>query len=461
MEEDSCRICLLKTQPTTRQNLFLEDSSNLSAVGELYEMILNIPIVFSENFTLKYICSTCDLQLKLFNQLKDKALESYLFLSNLSKCPLRNDDSNVRIEEQKLIEPEVHSNENDIDRDFRENEKNISEYIDHENNECNEKPANEPEDGISDDDFIENLLNSVVSKDYQNEDNMVDDNILEAAEAEELPNEEQAYLINQEEEPFDNVSDEGNYEAVYLDDDFISESLESQDENCPIKEENIDEDDNKPTEELIEANENFECMDCHQLFKLKTRLKYHRKKFHPPSFQKVACTQCGKVLFSKETFQAHMNIHNGLPAYQCEICDKGFKQKVHLTYHMLKHKNERNEICYICEKAFFSKEDLKAHMRSHTDERRFKCDICEKAFRLKIHLVDHRYTHFEKQFECPACFQKYISPNTLRTHIKAVHSKEVPFECELCEKKFKRKHHLQAHYKTHSKDFKDIILMEP
>ncbi|XP_055914992.1 zinc finger protein 836-like [Eupeodes corollae] len=488
MEDDCCRICLSKTQILERQDLFLGDN-NLSVLGQLYEEVLNISLG-DEQITIKYICNSCGLQLKLFKQLKNKAFESFLFLTELFS-PSKDDniaenEENIQFETNEMLTDDADASlscDQTKAEYVVENEDNTSllEYRDFQDNEQhNNKPTEENDNTESDtieNDIVENEIteNDDIIANYSDENAVVkNENEMEeeneaVVQIEEAHLEDEKYSIEEfikhEENIALDTSDEEVYEVCYLDDEDLgldnSEKEMSQgeyNEEYMIKEDKLIYEIN-PSKRRKAVRESFQCPHCDETFELKSHLKNHERKVHSFS-TKIQCHICNKGMYSKETYEAHMNVHNGLPAYQCNICEKAFNQKVHYNYHMLNHKNERNNICDVCQKGFISTGDLKTHMRSHTDERRYKCDICDKRFRAHTHMVNHRYSHFEKQFECPVCFQKYMSPNTLKTHFKDVHSSEVPFECEFCEKRFKRKHHLQAHYRTHGKMIGSITILD-
>lgn len=192
----------------------------------------------------------------------------------------------------------------------------------------------------------------------------------------------------------------------------------------------------------------YSCKHCFAVSNSKKDHVIHMKTHKCTKNLKLSCHLCDKKFKNQDIFEGHLKVHEGLPAYTCEHCDKPFNFKNNYQTHILLHTNERPFPCTLCEKSFRSKWDLTIHIRVHNDIRKYECNICGKKFRVSSHMTSHQYTHFSKSFECDICFNKYISPRTLKQHKATVHSDEQPYECSIdgCQKKFKRKHHVDVRY---------------
>ncbi|XP_055374802.1 zinc finger protein 98-like [Condylostylus longicornis] len=424
-----CAMCLLD-RGTDFLDLF-KDTENgriVNKYGKMYEDLLNIKIDNQYNFP-DFICSSCSLQLQLSINLKQKALESFYKIVSL------NDQILNDIKMEKNFIDSSNSNENDSS-DLADNSTNlydntviqmdyIEEVIDKEDN--------------SVDSYCSNSNKNTESNSY------IDDGNPEFLDVQFLKEEYEDELDNRENEELLEFSS------------FDTNETRIESENEEIFSLTVNENDIKHKSTLNNINNSFVFNNDHKMNNIKipnSKLKNNSKNTQNIKKRtKFICDLCSRVSYSKEAFEVHKKVHAGLPAFKCEICGKNFKQKVHYNIHMMNHTNERNYECSECEKKFKTKSDLRIHFQIHTGERRYVCDICNKAYRAHSHMKNHRYTHFEKQLECQICKQKYISPATLKTHIKTIHEMTTPqHECVQCHKKFKRKHHLQVHLKTHNKD---------
>ncbi|KAG1663584.1 Zinc finger protein 26 [Nymphon striatum] len=109
--------------------------------------------------------------------------------------------------------------------------------------------------------------------------------------------------------------------------------------------------------------------------------------------------------------------------------------------------------CNVCHKCFPKKDSLKRHMRHmHTNEKPFKCDICHKSFIYKSHLKSHTSTHTnEHPFECEVCCKCFTRKENLKAH-KRIHTNVKPFECKVCHRCFTEKGNLKDHIRIHTNE---------
>ena len=99
-----------------------------------------------------------------------------------------------------------------------------------------------------------------------------------------------------------------------------------------------------------------------------------------------SCTECGKVLRSKQGLKHHTMIHTGEKGFSCTECGKMFNLKGPLKTHMRTHTGEKPFICTVCGKGCRQNSDLKRHMRTHTGEKPFPCTQTRS---LKKHMTTH------------------------------------------------------------------------
>ncbi|KAI3649046.1 hypothetical protein MP228_006900 [Amoeboaphelidium protococcarum] len=196
--------------------------------------------------------------------------------------------------------------------------------------------------------------------------------------------------------------------------------------------------------------------------------------------------------FSK--LQIHLNSHNNIRPFQCEMCDKAYIRKDHLQDHVRRqHGDAQAEKCHQCEhceKSFYTKQQLQRHCKSHhltidQASRLFACtylecdakfvkkaqllqhvqavhdikdgsyyacgiDGCEWSFPYPSKLMVHRTCHLRKDtpahFACGfnACRLVFDSALQLKQHINDVHN-NVAQQCPHCGIQLKNKTSLQTH----------------
>ena len=123
------------------------------------------------------------------------------------------------------------------------------------------------------------------------------------------------------------------------------------------------------------------------------------------------------------------------------FCGKRLKSKQGLEYHENIHCRTKEVECPDCEKVFAHKETMRHHikyMHSKTPLRELKCDYCDKIFTQKSYLLSHINVH-TKPFECDTCLKKFSHKNLLQAHLFKCQLKEMPFKCEICGKGFESK----------------------
>ncbi|CAF4955876.1 unnamed protein product [Pieris macdunnoughi] len=123
----------------------------------------------------------------------------------------------------------------------------------------------------------------------------------------------------------------------------------------------------------------------------------HHRRQHPEKTymtirRRYICEHCGKGFKSRHILNYHMNLHNGVTPFKCEVCSKAFYSRTLLRNHfVVVHSDQRPFVCDTCGVALKTKGTLHKHNRIHSGEKPFKCDVCDKAFAFKT----SRRLHYE------------------------------------------------------------------
>ncbi|XP_037933086.1 zinc finger protein 1 homolog [Teleopsis dalmanni] len=428
----SCIICRTNEQNRVFESLLQLNKNEicLSEHGQLYQELFGLHIDLTAiEFYPHFVCSNCELQMKLFRQLKLKAIEAHTSLQKDFNSILKDKASKSigRTFCQVITNEELFSDSvpfYDISSDLLEEETFYLKKNTHIH--ANEKNLFEL-DGF---DGGESVTKSRSLKIIDN----IDDIGNFKTKYKNLETDVGFSLINSD-DSMNNVELNREYTDVqYLDEIEESSSVSYETSNSA---------------EINKFIRTFRCVVCDTEFKKRIDFVKHRKDAHDNKYQ---CLDCKRILKTSKALTQHKKIHMGVSQFKCELCSKYFNQKVHFQYHMDKHNNIRKFKCEFCAKSYLSRADLNVHTRIHTNDRRYICDICGKDFLLFQHLKMHSFRHIGKKFECHICHQMLISPCTLQTHIKTKHTKNAKYKCNLCSELFHRKHTFDAHFQTHEHD---------
>jgi hypothetical protein len=149
-----------------------------------------------------------------------------------------------------------------------------------------------------------------------------------------------------------------------------------------------------------------------EILKLMYQLGFHSLQKDAASGM-FACPECGSQFKCKRYVAEHYarthRVENLKLPYRCEECGRGFKVMKDLIRHSKKpyvHKESYMAKAFVCEEVgcgrrFRREFELKRHIRIHAGIRDYKCDLCDSAFHLK---------------QC------------LKTHLKTMHSVDMPKE---------------------------------
>ncbi|XP_053161569.1 histone H4 transcription factor-like isoform X2 [Hemicordylus capensis] len=116
------------------------------------------------------------------------------------------------------------------------------------------------------------------------------------------------------------------------------------------------------------------CPSCGQMFSSKSSFLDHSRRQLPEHQQLFVCQNCSKHFASKRLLQSHMRIHVFRVA--CSYCDLSCTSisslKVHIRF---RHSDERPFCCKTCSKSFKSTCDLHKHVETHNSLALYCCEV--------------------------------------------------------------------------------------
>ncbi|XP_070199755.1 zinc finger protein 721-like [Littorina saxatilis] len=188
------------------------------------------------------------------------------------------------------------------------------------------------------------------------------------------------------------------------------------------------------------------------------------------SEKQFRCRECGRRFTSELEAYCHVRCHTGSPYLRCFRCGMDFKGKWHrgnihnLEAHLNRHDNLRPYICEVCAKTFQSSRQLKQHMTEvhnyvggapPSQDSSFSCQQCSFKTHSKARLRIHSRIHTtQRERICDVCGAILSSPVSLKHHKERLHetsADDYSFACELCEKRFRIRSSLLSHLRWHKK----------
>lgn len=100
------------------------------------------------------------------------------------------------------------------------------------------------------------------------------------------------------------------------------------------------------------------------------------------------CPKCGKTFKNLASYNNHINNHDEVQQYVCQICDAQFPIKDKLRTHLEIVHERKSLSCMHCKQHFDSSEQLETHLEQHK-ENKFRCNICGADYIYKGGLKRH------------------------------------------------------------------------
>ncbi|XP_037827216.1 zinc finger protein 583-like [Lucilia sericata] len=505
---NSCRVCRSPNQDGDYECLYQnsgqhEDGLQLSEAGLLYENLLDISLTKGDAYP-QFLCNSCDLQMKLFKKLKDKAYKTLEYLQNLYEEQL---NSNKLKTEQKDEEMPQDNGQEPVESAeeysslANEYVKITSEYQENAREDYALITANEYEK-TSIEEFPDNVVNEYQetssleypanqSSDYQ-----------ESVNSEYPNNENEFHYLGENSQQQTEIDQETPLNIQTLAEQLkldieqptitdikyrfsaeeITENPNSSQETIPQirldlepiidKTDYVTEiyellDDESKQETLNESNGNTVEYDIYTEEKPEeTSSVYSDVEY---VIEEEMCDDEGEslenVIELKGTNRGERKLNNTNRRknaervepkyhdnkYPCSICARELKSLPSLHQHMKIHNEQPAYQCNICQKTFNQKAHYLYHMNRHNNIRNFKCTECDKTFIAKTDLKVHMRTHTgDRPYVCNICGKDYLMMEHLKTHL-LTHTEQY-FQCDICNHKFATHKTLRMHVRTIHED---------
>uniref|UniRef100_A0A182S2J3 Zinc finger protein n=1 Tax=Anopheles funestus TaxID=62324 RepID=A0A182S2J3_ANOFN len=243
-----------------------------------------------------------------------------------------------------------------------------------------------------------------------------------------------------------------------------------------------------PDVKLLQADGEFRCANCQELFKTEEQLNHHLRLPDQLLIRSLAqhsgnhlpmCNSVGNEL-DLLPGEGNIEVKDGntvdkervyycTKRYKCCKCEEKFFDKPQLIRHQRLH---RTTECPMCNKILRT-DRIKQHIatlhRKHdgSPNELFKCMECKKLFENASQLTLHRITH--KKMVCPVC-KETASSSHIQKHLKSFNSvalsedsseftdcmdetdtKRLPIQCDECGRAFLTKYQLRKHLRVHLK----------
>ena len=221
----------------------------------------------------------------------------------------------------------------------------------------------------------------------------------------------------------------------------------------------------KTASELNTGDARVNCEKCGAVTKKKYLrihlIRYHNEPKRPvgrhkkikldTNQRKVECELCGKQVKKMNLRTHHRRVHEKVK-YEgpviCETCGKVFPNPRNLAMHRKIH-TDKYLTCRHCNYLSSTHEEFLAHLNEHNKARSFACHVCSAVFSQSGRLSKHvRSVHMgEKRYFCDICSKGFYGKGNLDDH-RVIHF-EATLPCSYCDRKFKDPSSKKRHEKIH------------
>ena len=190
------------------------------------------------------------------------------------------------------------------------------------------------------------------------------------------------------------------------------------------------------------ADTDIFCNECNEVFKTTDGLAKHKKECFIGRHYPCSDSDCVKIFSQKSLMHQHYKVIHLEDPFLCSFCKEPFVYKKTLEKHENNQHNTRTTFkynCKLCDKQTDDRTEFQVHMNRHNNVKPYKCNICESLFFSQSQLTSHLRTSCNvlsnQKFECLVCGKKLSMQDRYRQHFKSQHVDTVSgtvFYCEVC-----------------------------
>ena len=200
------------------------------------------------------------------------------------------------------------------------------------------------------------------------------------------------------------------------------------------------------------------CGKCNEVFDDVSELTAHEKTCYVGRHYKCPQPGCSHVNAQKSLLHQHIKAVHYCDPFLCTICAETFVYKKSLDKHLKRvHKAGPQSFKYVCPECGKGTDDRTQygiHLEGHDHLRRYSCNVCGQVFYAQSQLTTHlknscvSSTNTSSSFECSVCRQHYKTEDRYREHFRSDHINTEnlkPYFCEDCISRYYTESGFQRH----------------
>ena len=213
-----------------------------------------------------------------------------------------------------------------------------------------------------------------------------------------------------------------------------------------------------PVKKVLPAGAEIYCRKCNEVFNYVSELTAHEKTCYVGRHYKCPQPGCSHVNMQKSLLHQHIKAVHYCNPFLCTICAETFVYKKSLDKHLKRvHKVGPQSFKYVypeCGKGTDDRTEYGIHLDRHDNLKRYSCNVCSQAFYAQSQLTTHlknscvSSTNTSSSFECSVCGQHYKTEDRYREHFRSDHintENPKPYFCEDCISRYYTESGFQRH----------------
>ncbi|KAI8120638.1 hypothetical protein FF38_04280 [Lucilia cuprina] len=460
---NSCRVCRSPNQDGDYECLYEnsgehEDGLQLSEAGLLYENLLDISLTKGDIYP-QFLCNSCDLQMKLFKKLKDKAYKTLEYLQNLYEEQLNSNKLKTEQKDEKTAQ----DNGQETVESAEEYGSLANEYV---------KITCEYQDKTPRQDFALNTVSEYDKTSIEELHENIENEYPETQTSEYQESINSEYTNNENEfqyleQNYQQQSEIEQESALYPTEDF-SKTLDQKNAEtnaAPLNLQTLTEqlklDIEQPT--ITDIKYRFSAEEITEnLNNSQETIPQIRLDLEPIMDKSDYVTEIYELL-DDESKQETLNESNS-NSVEYDIYTEEKPEETSSTYSDIEYVIEE-EMCDDEGESLENVIELKStnrvkrrrlnniNRKKNVDgggkKREYKCVPCQLEFKNLQEHKKHRTEVHDNKYPCSICGRELKSLPSLHQHMK-IHNEQPAYQCNICQKTFNQKAHYLYHMNRHN-----------